>query len=207
MTMTAEVTMHVDAPAARVYALVSDVTRMGEWSPDCVRCESQGGASRPAVGARFRGSNRQGWIRWTTTAEVVSAEPAREFAFTTKSGSHDATRWRYVFSPADGGTDVTESFEEVYTPAYVRVAEKLFMRNREQQLTDGMRTTLERVKAAAEQGADRDGRPMCDVGHVAVAPVTGGLPDRYRFTAFAPRVARRAVNFATAGRAHVDGPW
>ncbi len=28
----------IDAPE-RVYALLADVTRMGEWSPECVRCQ------------------------------------------------------------------------------------------------------------------------------------------------------------------------
>jgi uncharacterized protein YndB with AHSA1/START domain len=148
-----EVTVHIDAPAERVYELVSDVTRMGEWSPECVKCEWQGDATGPAVGARFRGSNRQGIARWSTTAEVVRAEPGREFAFTTKMGQRDITRWRYVFTPTNGGTDVTESFESAYTPFFVRVAERTVMRNRPSQLETGMRTTLERLKAAAEAKA------------------------------------------------------
>jgi uncharacterized protein YndB with AHSA1/START domain len=151
MATTKEVTVHIDAPPARVYELVSDVTRMGEWSPECVRCVWQDGATGPVVGARFRGSNRQGWLRWSTTAEVVAAEPGREFAFTTKVKQRDSTRWRYVLSPAGEGTDMTESYVPMYEPAITKLFERLFMRNREQQLEDGMRTTLERVRIAAEQ--------------------------------------------------------
>jgi uncharacterized protein YndB with AHSA1/START domain len=150
VTTATEVTLHIDAPPDRVYDLISDVTRMGQWSPECVRCAWQGDATGPAVGARFRGANRQGLIRWSTTAEVLAADPGREFAFTTKSGSRDATRWRYVLSPAGNGTDVTESYDAVYTPALIRLAERVFVRNRPQQLADGMRTTLQRLKAAAE---------------------------------------------------------
>jgi hypothetical protein len=126
---------------------------MGEWSPECFKCEWRDGATAPAVGARFRGSNKQGLLRWSTVAEVVAAERGREFAFTTKSGARDATRWRYVFTPADGGTDVTESYEIAYEPGYVRLAERLFMRGRDQQRKDGMRTTLYRIKAVAEATA------------------------------------------------------
>jgi uncharacterized protein YndB with AHSA1/START domain len=151
MSPSAEVTVHVDAPPERVYALVSDVTRMGEWSPECVRCEWQRGATGPTVGARFRGWNRNGIARWSTVAEVVAAEPGHEFAFTTKQGSRDGTRWRYVLEPVDGGTDVTESYESVYVPFYVRLAERLVLRSdREAQLAQGMRATLERLKHAAE---------------------------------------------------------
>ncbi|MCU1426335.1 MAG: polyketide cyclase [Actinomycetia bacterium] len=155
MGASGEVTVHIEAPPARVYALISNVTRMGEWSPECYRCAWTNGASEPAVGARFRGSNRQGLIRWTTTAEIVAAEPGASFAFTTKTrGDREQTRWRYAFRPAGTGTDVTESFESMSEPLYVRIAEALIMRNRHAQREAGMRTTLERIKAVAEAVAD-----------------------------------------------------
>jgi len=154
MATETEVTMHIDAPPERVYALISDVTRMGEWSPECVKCTWQGDANSPTIGARFRGSNRQGWIRWSTTAEIVAADPGRLFAFTTRSGKREATRWRYVLSSAGDGTDVTESYESVYEPPFVKLGERLFMRDRDRQLADGMRATLERIKAVAEQVSD-----------------------------------------------------
>ena len=145
-------TVHVDAPPERVYALISDVTRMGEWSPECQRCEWQEGATGPAVGAKFKGWNKQGFMRWSTVAEIKAADPGREFAFSTSSGGKESTRWRYRMTPSDGGTDVTESYEAVYVPTYVKFAERLFMRDRPQQLERGMQATLERLKAAAEAG-------------------------------------------------------
>jgi uncharacterized protein YndB with AHSA1/START domain len=148
---SATVTVHIDAPPERVYDLISDVTRMGEWSPECTGCAWIDGAERAAVGARFRGSNRRGWMKWSTTAEVESADPGREFTFATRSGKRIATRWRYVLAPGDGGTDVTESFEAVYAPAPLRLVERVFMRGRTDELATGMRTTLERIKAAAER--------------------------------------------------------
>ena len=151
MATTADATVHIDAPPERVYGLIADVTRMGEWSPECYRCEWVDGASGPETGARFKGHNKQGWIKWSTVAEIEVADPGREFTFSTRNGDKVSTRWRYRMAAADGGTDVTESCEEVWVPLYIRLAEKTIMRNRPEQLRDGIRTTLERVKAAAER--------------------------------------------------------
>jgi uncharacterized protein YndB with AHSA1/START domain len=153
MAHSGEVTVHIDASPTRVYEMVSDVTQMGRWSPECVKCEWRDGASAPVVGARFKGSNKSGMARWSTTAEVTAADPGREFAFVTKAGERESTRWKYVFTPAGGGTDVTESYESIWTPGFVRVLERLFVRDREGQLADGMRSTLDRLKAAAEAPA------------------------------------------------------
>ena len=73
---TATVTIEIDAPPAFVYDLVTDVTRMGEWSPECVRCEWLGEPGQ--VGSTFRGRNRSGLARWSTDAQVLVADrPAR----------------------------------------------------------------------------------------------------------------------------------
>src|SRR3954471_13280853 len=107
---TGQASVHVDAPPQAVYDAVTDVTRMGEWSPETVKCEWLDGATRPAVGARFKGTNKRGFVRWSTKPRVVVAEQGREFAFVTE-GLGPATRWTYRFESAtDGGTDATESF-------------------------------------------------------------------------------------------------
>src|SRR5438270_4543317 len=101
-----EATLHVSAPPETLYELVSDVTRMGEWSPETVRCEWLDGATGPGVGARFKGSNRRGMWRWSTKPRVTAAEPGREFAFVAglMMFNRDMTKWRYQFEPApDGG--------------------------------------------------------------------------------------------------------
>src|SRR3954465_14326918 len=94
-------TIHVDAPPEAAYALVSDVTRIGELSPECVGAEWLDGATGPAEGARFKGHNRRGWWKWSMKVPVLAADPPREFAFRTNE-----TVWRYRFEPAAGGTDV-----------------------------------------------------------------------------------------------------
>ncbi len=151
MGSTGSVTLHIDAPPERVYELVADVTRMGEWSPECRKCEWLDGRVDAAVGARFKGSNQSGFMKWSTIAEVVAAEPGRTFAFTTKSRGKESTRWRYEFSAADGGSDVTESYEAVWAPPLIDLVERIFMRNRDQKIEAGMQTTLERIKAVAER--------------------------------------------------------
>ena len=52
--------IEINAPADKVYWLVSDVIKMGQWSPECYRCEWLGGAVVAEVGARFKGYNRHG---------------------------------------------------------------------------------------------------------------------------------------------------
>ena len=147
---------HVSAPPEKLYDLVSDVTRMGEWSPETVKCEWIGGATGPAVGARFKGNNKRGLVRWSTKPEVVAAEPAREFGFVTK-GIGPSTKWTYRFEQAaDGGTDMSESFEALGdVPAYIRACDRYLMgiKDRQADLVDGMQQTLERIKKAAEGSA------------------------------------------------------
>ena len=153
---TGQASVHVDASPEELYALVSDVTRMGEWSPETVRCEWLDGATGPVVGARFKGSNRRGLMRWSTKPRVVAAEPGREFAFVAglMIADRDMTKWRYQFEPAaDGGTDLTESFEMVNDlPWYVSIGERIMgIKDRKADLEAGIQRTLERIKAAAER--------------------------------------------------------
>lgn len=134
--------------------MISDVTRMGEWSPACYRCEWVKGASAPEPGARFKGYNRQGISRWWTECEVTASEPGKVFEFRTVDGlfsvgyrNKEMTRWRYELEPDGIGTKVTESFELVALPPLLRPV--AFFLNR-QDREAGIRTTLERLKTAAE---------------------------------------------------------
>jgi len=154
-----EATLHVNAPPERLYGLVSDVTRMGEWSPETVRCRWLDGATGPTVGARFKGTNRRALMRWSTTPRVVAAEPGREFAFEVEDrlNHRELTKWRYQFDPALGGsTDVTESFEMASDlPRYIAFIQRSLMgiKDRKADLEAGMQRTLERIKAVAEASA------------------------------------------------------
>jgi len=154
-----DVRIHVNAPPEKLYDLLSDVTRMGEWSPETTRCKWIGGATGPTVGARFKGTNRRGPVRWSTKPEVVAAEPGREFAFVTNlvGFNRPMTKWTYRFERAsDGGTDMTESFEMVNDlPWYIAFGDRYVMRikDRKADLENAMQQTLTRIKAAAEGSA------------------------------------------------------
>ncbi|MCH9037559.1 MAG: SRPBCC family protein [Chloroflexi bacterium] len=144
--------VHIKAPPERVYELVSDVTRMGEWSPECYRCRWLGGAGGPVAGARFKGYNRRGWLRWWTTCTVTKAESGQAFAFETHSLPFKGvqTRWRYQMEPSEGGTLLTESFQVLW---HFRIVIRLAFggsRRRQAQMEEGVRRTLAHIKAIAE---------------------------------------------------------
>jgi uncharacterized protein YndB with AHSA1/START domain len=144
---TASVSAEIDAPPSVVYDLVADVTRMGEWSPECVRCEWVDEPGK--AGSTFKGHNRRGLARWTTVARVLTADRPREFSFETIYRDAPSTRWTYRFE-GDGPTKVTESFESIKAPALIAFVERTLIRDRQGQLEAGMADTLARLKAAAE---------------------------------------------------------
>jgi hypothetical protein len=150
----------INAIPDRVYALVADLNRMGEWSPECQRVEWEGGATGPDVGARFIGHNRTGpkqLIRWSRRGRVLVADPGREFVFVTEEGGRESTRWLYRFEPVDGGTRVTESYDVQWLPLWARIVDGPLNRRRE--LHDNMRRTLAQLKSVAEAAAVPGGRP------------------------------------------------
>ena len=146
------VSVDVAADPERVYALISDIRNMPRWSPETIRTRWTKGATGPAVGARFRGTNRWHFIRWTTTAEIEAAAPGREFTFVTvMEGDKKRTRWSYTFEPKDGGTLMTESRYRLSIAPIRGNFDRLFMRGHQDDFKEGMRMTLERIKTAAEQ--------------------------------------------------------
>ena len=141
----------VAAPATRLYDLVADLPRMGEWSPECRRVEWLEGWAGPVEGARFVGHNRGGpggLMRWSRQGRVLAADPGREFAFVTEEGGRESTEWRYRLDAVEGGTRVTESYTVRWIPTWARVLD--VPTNRAGELREAMRHTLERLKRAAE---------------------------------------------------------
>ena len=145
------VQIHIEAPADRVWALLADLERMGEWSPECYRVEWLDGAHSPATpGARFRGWNRYGSMKWSLVCRVKSVVPTSEISWTTMAGDRDMTTWSYRLVPAAGGVDVVESFDVHWYSAQAKLAEDVLMRDRDRRRLEGMRTTLRRIKELAE---------------------------------------------------------
>ena len=148
-----EVSLRIEASPERIYAIVTDIAQTGRLSPECTGGKWLDGATGPAVGARFKGSNKRGFARWSTTNEVVEAEPGHAFSFEThQSGA----RWTYRMQPDGTGTIVTEA-REMYKsrPAVAKVFATLLLGgidDHDEELREGMRQTLERVKAIAEAG-------------------------------------------------------
>ena len=151
-----ELSVDIAASPEAVYALVADITRMGEWSPECRECSWTKGATGPAVGARFKARNkgRRG-PSWYTTPVVTAADPGREFAFNRSGLAIGSYTWTYRFEPTAGGTRVTESYdaERQLSAAMNWLTHKWTgSSDRDADLRAGMTTTLARVKAAAESG-------------------------------------------------------
>ena len=149
--MHGSVTVHMSAPPQRVWALISDVTNTGRFSPETFEAEWLDGATGPAEGVRFRGHVRRNGRRPTywTECTIVECEPNREFAFAVGVGDRTVNTWRYHLEPVGDGTAVTESFSLADT-ALTRIYWRLLGRARGRTNQRGMQATLERIKAEAE---------------------------------------------------------
>ena len=149
--MRDSVTVHMAAPPERIWDLVSDVTRIGRYSPETFEAEWLDGATGPSVGARFRGHvkrNGRGPTYWTSCT-VLASVPGQEFAFGVGGSDRPLNTWRYRLEPSGDGTDVTESFE-LANVAPVRLYWALLGWARGRTNRKGMLATLERIKAEVE---------------------------------------------------------
>ena len=151
--MRAAVTLHIDAAPDKVWRLVSDITKMGDYSPEVKEAVWIGGATGPTVGARYRGhvKRNENWpVLYWTTCEITECTPGEVFEFAVMMRDRPVNTWRYEFRATDGGgTDVTESFD--LTPVWwLRLYWALMGWTRGKTNRDDMRTTLERVKKEVE---------------------------------------------------------
>lgn len=150
--MTVEVSVRIAADPDAVFALVADLSRMSEWSPETTDVRWLDGATAPALGARFRGSNRNGRRAWSTTCTIVELEPSHVIAWRVTAYGFRISRWTYRVEPApDGGTLLTESTHDerpglmkLVAPAATGVSDRVEHNRRT------MAETLARIKAAAE---------------------------------------------------------
>ncbi len=149
-----EASVVVHASAEELWALVTDVTRTGEWSPENTGAVWLDDATGPVVGARFRGTNRRGKTKWSSTCQVITAVPGREFEFVVGNPAKPETRWRYVLEPAgEGETRVTESFELVKPlGAASRFLTRVTtgVKDRRADMEENVRQSVARIKEIAE---------------------------------------------------------
>lgn len=112
MSHQIEVTRVLPATPEAVYALVSDLPRMGEFSPENTGGSWVKGATGPAVGAKFKGTNAKGKKKWSTDATVTTAEPGKEFAFDVTAAGMKVAGWGFSIEPAEGGSKVTHFWDD-----------------------------------------------------------------------------------------------
>jgi hypothetical protein len=144
------VTEVIGASAELVYDLVSDLPRMGEWSP-----ESTGGrwlsGSGPRVGARFVGRNQSPRRRWSTFVTVTAAERGRRFAFRVTAPLVPIANWEFRLEPTDGGCRVEQTWVDRRSlPIRLISTLRTGVGDRRNVNRDGMQQTLAALKAEAE---------------------------------------------------------
>jgi Polyketide cyclase / dehydrase and lipid transport len=153
-----EVRRHIGADAGTLYALVSDVPRTPEWSPEVIASAWTDRASGPTVGARFTAKNKRRWLTWSNRPVVTVAEPGRAFAIQRSEHGGGTVAWRYDFIPAaGGGTEVRQSYQVVQpVPLGLHwVLRVLFgVRDLRADLHANLETSLARLAAIAEANAD-----------------------------------------------------
>lgn len=142
---TGNATVEIDASPDAVYAILTDLERISELSPECYKAVWEGGATGPAVGAAFRGYNRNVNYEWDAGCVVVAAEPGKEWAFEVPSDDGRSTTWRYVIEPNGSGSRVTESFDSP-----ILDGEFFQKMNRHGLLLENITTTLDNLKIVAE---------------------------------------------------------
>ena len=93
----------IDAPVAKVWSLVSDLSRMPQWSPQCRLMRALGPVRQ---GTTTINMNRRGRLFWPTTSVVTEMIPEKKLAFKVPINH---TVWSYELEPTATGTRVTES--------------------------------------------------------------------------------------------------
>jgi hypothetical protein len=151
-------TLRIHRPAADLYGMVSDVTRVGDLSPVCQTGTWDDAATAGTVGAWVTGHNAVGEVTWDTRCKVVVSDPGREFSFINfgPNGDVELVRWGFAFEGSGDGTDVTESWQVL--PAYPEFVSagnpdldvKKRIDGMAQMARDGISATLANLKRIAE---------------------------------------------------------
>ncbi len=148
---TISISRDIAAPANVVWQMISDVSRMGEWSPETTACKWLGGADGAAVGAKFKGHNENGRRQWNTACGVTDCEAGRVFAFETKAMGLKVARWEYHFEPNDGGCRVTECWVDQRGHMVKAISPRISgVEDRAAHNEATMRQSLDRLAAEAE---------------------------------------------------------
>lgn len=143
--------IHVAASPERVWALVGDVRRLPDWSPQVDSTRLRSGFDSVRLGTQFTNRNSDGELVWTTHAEVVRFEPGREIAFRVEE---NWVIWSFTLTPVGDGVELVQRRDAPdgisdlsleLTNGFMGGVEAFTASMRA-----GMRLTLERIKAEAE---------------------------------------------------------
>jgi uncharacterized protein YndB with AHSA1/START domain len=146
-----EESVTISAPPEKVWELVTDITKMGQFSPSNTGGKWLGGVSGPQVGAKFLGFNKRGLARWITRCQVIECDKPSRFAFRV---AENKLQWGFRLEPngADGTVLTQWRHRAEPTPGSARLAAKLIFRGKiDSEMTEGMRNTLAAIKAVAER--------------------------------------------------------
>ncbi len=141
----------IRADAGRLYELITDLPRMGDWSPENTGGKWVKGANGPAVGAHFKGTNRNGWRRWSTDVVVTSAEPGEQFSFDVTTGPFKVATWDYRFDQRGDATTVVQTWTDNRSSLAKKVAPLIAgVSDRSERNRQNMEATLAKLAATVE---------------------------------------------------------
>lgn len=153
-TSRVEASVDITAPPEVVWALISDITRMPEFSPELRSARWVSTVAEPKVGARFTGGNKHGSMRWKTSCEVIAADPGRRFAYRVTYLGLKISEWSYDLEPIPTGTRLTESTVDLRR-AFVKytTGPATGVLDRATHNLAGIKATLAAIKQVAEREA------------------------------------------------------
>jgi len=147
--MHLEISEVIKASPEVVYALVTDLTRMGEWSTENIGGEWTSGEPGE-VGSRFIGTNRIKTFEWSVPVEVTVAEPGRCFEFVAAPDDGPFVRWTYQIEATDEGSTLTEIWDVMELPPSLAKLDAEGLAGRKQAVQGTIEATLKGIKACAE---------------------------------------------------------
>lgn len=153
MRRACEASVTIDASIEDVWRVVVDVTRVGEWSGECVASGWVDGVAEAAPGARFQGGNRRGRMRWTRLNEFDVVDPPHELVWHTVFTPmyRDSTEWRLRLRATEDGTELTESFR-VLRLSHTMEAVFAVVQPGHRDRSDDLAGDLDRLKTLVESG-------------------------------------------------------
>ena len=156
------------ASAEALWQIISDVTRVGEWSHECRGARLLGGARSASPGVRFRGRNRSGVFRWSRSCVFAAVEPPRTLVWRTGGlwGRVDSTQWRIDLEPVAGGTRIVQTYQVLrVAPGLDRVYWRLIKahRDRRRALADDLERLAALALSQAEPGTRAREHPTANI--------------------------------------------